>query len=450
MRTTINKKHAIFLILLMSITFGTSLVEAQNNIAEFNVQMGGLLGSPVLTETKGIKPVVHQELLDILEQTKKQNTDELKNKFTQFPKEKKLETIAYCFKENKHISEALWKIIQEPSLRDKCLVPYLVEEMPKLKGQAMMLAARAAQMIPDVNFMEPLLNYAVESDYQEKYTGNIGRYTETIHMSAFEEAARAIYRITNRRIGSDNIRVGDDGKKSKEELIQQWRSAWPEVKQEMQKEKEEREREIRPVAHKELLDILEQSENTIERSKFADKFHNYKLNDRLETIVYALEQGLYPDSLSFMGMMQDKRLVPFIAQALKDPNDIKVLCAAQLAEINPYPKLLPFLMKYGLGNDFGKDYRYGEADYSVRYHSVFGWTSEAISNITNGKIGNTKYSSVRKEVPEEERQALIKQWRKIYEETLKQDFEPSKLVLPSTPAEPNKPVNKTPDNKIVP
>ena len=174
------------------------------------------------------------------------------------------------------------------------------------------------------------------------------------------------------------------------------------------------------------------------------------MNDRLETIVYALEQGLYPDSLSFMGMMQDKRLVPFIAQALKDPNDIKVLCAAQLAEINPDPKLLPFLMKYGLGNDFGKDYRYGEADYSVRYHSVFGWTSEAISNITNGKIGNTKYSSVRKEVPEEERQTMIDQWRKIYDETLKQNYEPSKLILPRTPVEPNKPVNNTPDDKIVP
>ena len=444
MKTTIMIKQTILLIFLILINFNIRLAEARNNATEPNKPVFTSRGRRVVSNTKGIEPVAHQEMLDILEQTEKQNTEELKNRFNQFTKEQKLETIAYCFKENKQISEALWKIIQEPSLRDKSLVPYLVEEMPKLKGRAMMLAARSAILIPDINLMEPLLNYAVESDYQEEYTGNIGRYTETIHMSAFEEAANAINIITNNRMGKILP------EKSKETLIQEWRVAWPEIKQEMQKEKEEKEREISPIVHKEILDIIAKANDVADKSEYSKAIKNYKFNDILETVVYVLDNGLYSDSFFSFCMMQDKRLIPFIAKALKDSNGEKRLMAALLAERNPDPSLLPFLMQYALNNDYVKTYRYGPEDEHFFYNSVFAAAAYAISEITNGKIGSRNYSYYSKEIPEEEKQALIEQWRNIYDEILKQNYEPSKLILPSTPIEPNKPENKTPDDKIVP
>lgn len=369
----------------------------------------------------GIKPVEHKELLDILEQELKVSdrtaNQELVNKFSQYPKEQKLETAAYCLKENKYAGLVLWQMGRDNQLRDERLVPYIIEVMPKLQGRDLMYAASAAYRIPDVNFVEPLLEYVIKSDYKtEQVVGN-----QMMHYSAYESAAIALRRITGGELGNIDI------KKSRQVQIQEWRDAWSKVRQDLQKE-------IHPAAHQELLDIFAKAENTGNTSKRIEldqMFRNYKLNDKLETVVYVMENGLYPNAFFALCQVQDKRLLPFIARALQDSNGVKVLLATQLAYYMPDPSLLPLLMKYGLENNFGRDYKYsvgqngfgaGERNY-VSYHSVFGFTAAAIYKITDGKIGSQSYINIKQEIPETERKDLIEKWRKIYDETLKKDYE---------------------------
>jgi hypothetical protein len=368
-----------------------------------------------------LRPLAHEELLKILEQelkvTEETANQELVNKFSQYPKQQKLETAAYCLKENKYAGLMLWQMPRDNQLQDKRLVPYIIEVMPKLPERDLMYAASAAYHIPDVNFVEPLLEYVIKSDFKkEQVVGN-----QMMHYSAYESAAIALGRITGGELGNTDI------KKSRQVQIQEWRDAWPKVRQDLQKE-------IHPVAHQELLDIFAKAENTgntLNRIELAETFRKYKLNDKLETVVYVMENGLYPSAFFALSQVQDKRLLPFIAKALQDSNGVKVLLAARLARENPDSSLMPLLMKYGLDNNFGRDYKYsvgqngvgvGEKNY-VSYFSVFGFSAEAIYRITNGKIGGQSYTSIKKEIPETERKDMIEKWRKIYDETLKKDYE---------------------------
>jgi hypothetical protein len=121
--------------------------------------------------------------------------------------------------------------------------------------------------------------------------------------------------------------------------------------------------------------------------------------------------------------MQDKRLMPFIEKAIKESKGISLYAAVRIAAANPDPSLLPSLMKYGFDTDYVKIYKYSDEVYDVDYTSVFGYVAKAIYEITNGKIGSIQYFSTNKEIPEEEKQSQIKQWRQIYEESLKQEYE---------------------------
>ena len=189
-----------------------------------------------------------------------------------------------------------------------------------------------------------------------------------------------------------------------------------------------------------LLDTLAKAEaaGLENRSEFANKFKTYKWTEKLETIAYAIEKGLYPHSISYYMLyndtdLQDKRLVPFIARAIRESEDENLLAAVNIACRIPDPSLLTFLMEYALGNDY--KYISGTIqDGNIEYLSVFGSTARAIYEITDGKIGSLNYSSTREEITEDEKQSMIKQWRQIYDETLKQDYEPDTLILPETPA----------------
>jgi hypothetical protein len=421
MKTTMNKKLAMLCFLLISINYGILWARSRSNAGTepnrpVTTTRGRIVVSYTVSDTKGIKPVAHKELLNIFEQAEKQNTEELNNRFEQFPKKQKLEAIAYCLKEGEHLGQAVRRIVWDPNSRDKCLASYLAEAMPKMERQDLMFAARAAGMIPDVNLMEPLLNYTIESDYYEVDFG-LGTRSEYSRRSVFDYAANAISKITNGKIG--NI----DQKKSQQTLVQEWRDAWPRVQEEMQKV-------INPVAHKELLDLLAkaEAEGLEKRDEFANKFKTYKWTEKLETIAYALEQGLYPNSISYYMLyqekdMQDKRLIPFIDRAIKKSKGEILLAAVRITAANPDSSLLPSLMKYALENDYVKEFKYGTEKNQVEYLSVFGYASGAIYRITNGKIGSLNYSSTRKEIPEAEKKDLIEKWRKIYDETLKKDYE---------------------------
>ena len=418
MRTIKNKKLVVFIILVL-LNCGIPLtkgIDGSETILNNKYVIGSQIRN-VVSDTKDVKPVVHEELMKILENIEKgENIQELNNRFNKFPKEQKLETAEYCLKENKHINQMLLKMSIDASLWDKCLVPYIAETMPKLKDRDLMIAARVSSKIPDVNLIEPLLNYAVDSNYSEwDFDGLPGRGARAKKITVFEYSAMAISTITNGKIGKYNPG------KTKETLIREWRDSWPEIKSEMQKE-------IRPIAHQELLDLFAKAEEKglSYRDEFVKQFITYKCTERLETIAYALEHKLYPHAISCYMLYtdKDKRLLPFISKAIKESKEINLYAAVQIASANPDPSLLPSLMKYGFDSDYLNIYRYGDGERDVDYTSVFGFTAKAIFEITNGKIGSQDYYlGYYKEVPGEEKKTQIEKWRKTYEETLKKDYE---------------------------
>ena len=429
---------SLLLIFLILINLSFRFAEARNNAEEPNRSVFASRCRRVVSNTKGLKPVAHKELLDILEQEGKQDTNDLVNRFRQFPKEQKLETAAYCLKENKHVSQILLKICSEEPLHDKCLVPYIAEIMPKLKDNDLRLAVRSASIIPDVNLVEPLINYAAKSNYHGSFVAGSGMYSEIVEWSVFKEAALAISRITDGRMGRYNIA------KSKETVIHEWREAWPQVKKDMQDEIEEKRKAIQPVAHLELIALLAEAEaaGLEKRDEFAEKFKKYELSQKLEALAYAIEKGLYLDLIPNIiadddDLQKDKRLVPFLSQAIKVTKGEKLLLLVLIVAEMPDSSFLPLLMKYTLENDYVKSFNVGSESNNLYYVSVFGTSSRAIYKMTRGEIGSIQYITTRKEVPEEEKKTQIEKWRKIYEETLKQGYEPSSLVLSDNPPEPN-------------
>ena len=421
MKTIIYKLIDVSCIIMAVSLSGLWAKASENGRMITNRTVIGYKGRITISNIKEIKPVGHKELLDILGDVEKgNNTEEMNNKLSQFPKVQKLETAAYCLKENKYISQIIQRMSIDTSLWDRCLVPYLAEVMPKLKDHDLMIAAKVASKIPDINLMEPLLNYAVESEYQESFEGGSGRFSEIVHMSAFQEAALAISTITNGKIGTTDKIMSKDARLG---LIQEWRAAWPGLKYEMQKE-------IHPVAHKELLELLARAEEAglSYRDEFVKQFKTFKWIDKLETIAYSLEHELYPNAISCYMLysekdMQDKRLMPFINKAIEESKGVNLYAAVRIAAVNPDPSLLPSLIKYGFDTDYVKISKYGDGKYDVEYSSVFGWASEAVYKITNGKIGDLQYFYTFEEIPEEEKKSQIEKWRKIYDETLKKDYE---------------------------
>ena len=109
MKISQNNKLIVSCILLISINSYLCLAEMRNirtssRIKQPDQSFFTMQGWKVVSNTKGIKPVAHEELLEIIDQQEKQDTNDLVNRFRQFPKEQKLETAAYCLKENKHVS----------------------------------------------------------------------------------------------------------------------------------------------------------------------------------------------------------------------------------------------------------------------------------------------------------------------------------------------------------
>ncbi len=180
-----------------------------------------------------VNPVVHEDLLNIFVQS--ENSGE--NKYETLMKfigesslAKKMETIAYCLKEDQYTYMALESINMDVTLQNKSLAPYLAETIQKSEGQNLMTAAQAAKTIPEPIIIDSLLKHAVESDYSEPYLeGPSGGVATRYYNSVFEEAAETLYIISDGKIGSDNIPkyrliFGDE----KQALIQQWRQTWQE------------------------------------------------------------------------------------------------------------------------------------------------------------------------------------------------------------------------------
>ncbi len=305
---------------------------------------------------------------------------------------------------------------------------YWVERIQKVRGDELMTLLRSVPRIRDPNLIQSILDYAIEDNYSTMYfEGLQGGAASPRYDSTFDEAAGLLYSITKgkiglKKVGGREVPVPEEKRKT---LIMKWRQELPKVKEEFRTEILEKQKEIKPIAHKELLDILAKAEDANNRNEFIKEFKSHKMNDKIETIAYSLVEGIYPYSTNEMVYsdeeLKDKRLLPILVQLIKEAKGDKLLTAVWVASNIPDRTLLPILMDYALESDYVRTKKYPSED-MVIYLSVFNATAEAIYRITNKTIGTNNYSSL-KIVPDEERSNMIKKWRKIYDETLKKDYE---------------------------
>jgi hypothetical protein len=149
--------------------------------------------------------------------------------FRTYPKTQRLETLAYALSEGTNIRSAVQMIIDDKEMHDRRLASFLAKTMQAAKDHDLFLSVVAANRLPaDQTLLAPLIEHALESEYIEvhKLSGN-GRHVEFIYNSVFAEAAEAIYRVTDGRMGSENVRRDKTpSEQEKKALIQKWRQTW--------------------------------------------------------------------------------------------------------------------------------------------------------------------------------------------------------------------------------
>ena len=324
-------------------------------------------------------------------------------------------------------NKQLIKDSNSKSVSEEKNAKYWAERVQKVRGNELMTLLRSVPSIRDPNLLQSILDYAIEDNYSTMYLEGLpGGPASPRYHSTFDEAAGLLYSITKGKIGLERVsRQGPMPEEKKEDLIMKWRQELPRIQEEFRTEIRERQKEIKPIAHKELLEILKEAESSKDKSVYAKKFKTYNLNDKLETIAYVLVEGIYTESVFGMihedDELHDKRLIPIISQIIKGGKEDKLLTAVWMAREIPDKSLLPILMDYTIDSNYVKIKKSG-TDEHIEYDSVFIATAEAIYRITNKTIGTNNYSSI-KIVPDEERSNMIKKWRKIYDETLKKDYE---------------------------
>jgi hypothetical protein len=459
-----NKANILFV--LWFVVFG---------IASLNISKGSSSSEPnrtiinTVSEANTIKPIEHQELLDVLEKIEKgKDATELNKTFKTFKNSDKLETIAYALQEGLYPNATINMIRDNKELQDKRIGKFFPGSLRKYKDNGSVLygiVGLIKDCFPDPNLVPSLLDYAVESDYwtHRMYASPFGT-GEHVYDSVFKEVAEFLMKVSKGKmvIGhfSDQIILpGPEMTKERAALIQKWRAEWPKVQQALLEEQRELQMEIHPIAHKEIIDILiemqalceEQKQNVIERDKSSSertksieelnqesqihnkksqeilkKIRGKKRNDKLETIAYAMTEGLYPDAvMTFVWSdtdLHDKRLVPFIAETIKNSTGRKLYMAVEAAYTILDKSLLPLLIDYALDSDYIESYGRSLNSKTIPEESNFLTAAKTIYKITNGKIGHNLSGTTRKDL-NNQKDNLIKQWRKIYDETLKKDYE---------------------------
>jgi hypothetical protein len=173
-----------------------------------------------------LQPIQHKELMRILaEMEKAKDGWEVHKKFQAYPRDQRLETLAYALKEGINSSEALQEIINDPGLLDRRLTPFMSKVIQKAEGHELFRALIVVNRLPpDQTLLAPLMDALQKDEYFR--SGIAGSYV--IVQSSFVEAANAIYQITNGKIGLGETRnhshVYSD--QEKQDLIKKWRQTY--------------------------------------------------------------------------------------------------------------------------------------------------------------------------------------------------------------------------------
>jgi hypothetical protein len=173
-----------------------------------------------------LQPVQHRELIGILAEIEKAKDKlEVHWKFHAYPKEQRLEALAYALKEGINTDEALQEIINDQEMQDRRLTPFLSKVIRKADGKDLFKAVYVVNRLPtDQALLESLMDHALQGDYVKTSLDSDGRHASISVQSTFVEAAKAIYRITNGKVGLSKTRSDyDPSEQEKQSLIQKWR-----------------------------------------------------------------------------------------------------------------------------------------------------------------------------------------------------------------------------------
>jgi hypothetical protein len=186
-------------------------------------------------------------------------------------------------------------------------------------------------------------------------------------------------------------------------------------------------KEIEPIPHQELLDILEKTDFS-EIGKLREDFYKYPIQQQLETIAYTLSKGIYSDKT--VRLMTGNRDLLNTSFTKYFPKNIRNLEGRPLYDavniINkvfpPDPALLPVLLDYAIESDYIASSKISEHSmHEPIIFSVFITTSQALYKISGKKIGKDLFSSSQSQ-DKDKKEELIKQWRDIYEKSIKPDL----------------------------
>jgi hypothetical protein len=177
---------------------------------------------------------------------------------------------------------------------------------------------------------------------------------------------------------------------------------------------------IDPVEDDEILGILARAEKAKLKGKILREMHAYTKERRVRALAYALKEGKHRNAALQVIIdqedLKDPGLTPFLIEAIRSEKDATLLLAAMVVNHIPGPELVNVLLNEALNSDY-VDMKFIATEEGPEYvfDSVFAEAAEALYSITDGRIGSEK---VRRDImmPEEERNALIKKWRRKWRE----------------------------------
>jgi hypothetical protein len=198
--------------------FPAQTVDVQKILADRKEAQNRLLKGT----SEPLQPVQHKELMGILTEIEKAyDKREGHEKFKTYSRQQKLETVAYALKEGMHTSEALQAIINDSRLLDRRLTPLMIKVIQKAEGEELFRALTVVNRLPpDKELLAPLMDSLLKNIYY------VSGGPLSIH-STFVEAAKAIYKITDGKIGLSGPNIDRIYyKPEKQNLIEKWRQTY--------------------------------------------------------------------------------------------------------------------------------------------------------------------------------------------------------------------------------
>jgi hypothetical protein len=112
------------------------------------------------------------------------------------------------------------------SFRDRRLAPYLAETIRVCRGDLRLEAIKATRHIPDTCLVPALLKEGLDSDEIKVHRAAVEGHVDVAYETTFGAAAAALHALTDGKIGTLSLRLGEPSQKQRAELAATWRAWW--------------------------------------------------------------------------------------------------------------------------------------------------------------------------------------------------------------------------------